>query len=114
MKKETANVEKINIMLAICEDEQQQVLEEFISQKRLQNSIIFKGKGTAKSDIADIFGFGLSDRVIMATVVKETGQEKILKELSTALGIEKDTYGLAMILDINSVSSTLLEMMGLY
>lgn len=113
MKKEAKSVEKINILLAICEDEQQAILEDFVSRKKLNNSIIFKAKGTAESEIADIFGFGLSDRVVLASVVKETGQEKLVKEMSTALGIEKDAYGLAMVLDINSVSSTLLEMMGI-
>lgn len=113
MKKQDKVIDKFSVMLAICEDEQKQVLEQFLANKKLNNTIIFKGKGTAESEIADIFGFGLSDRIISATLVPQTGQEKILRELSDALGIESDTYGLAMLLDVSSASSVVLDMMGI-
>ena len=113
MKKQDVNIEKFSVMLAICDNEQRDVLENFLKIKRLKNTMFFKGKGTAESEIADIFGFGLSDRIISATLVPESGQEKLLKELSDELGIEKDKYGLALLLDINSASSVVLDMMGI-
>lgn len=112
MKKQQ-NIEKFSVMLAICDDEQKDKLENFLARNNLVNGIIFKGKGTAESEIADIFGFGLSDRLVSATLVPQTGQEKLLKELTDELGIENDTYGLTMLLDINSASSVVLEMMGI-
>lgn len=113
MKKQELNIDKFGVMLAICDDEQREILEDFLAKNKLNNTIFFKGKGTAESEIADMFGFGLSDRVISATLVPETGQEKLVKQLSNALGIEKNTYGLAMLLDINSASSVVLQMMGI-
>ena len=71
------------------------------------------GKGTAESDIADMFGFGLSDKAILALLVPQSSQEKILKDLSDFLGIEKDSYGLAMLLETSSASSVVLDMMGI-
>lgn len=113
MKKQQINIDKFSVMLAICDDEQKEVLEGYLKQKKLKNTILFMGKGTAESEIADIFGFGLSDRVISATLVPQSSQEKLLKGLVNILGIEKDTYGLAMLLDVNSASSVVLEMLGL-
>ena len=113
MKKQDKKIDKFSIMLAICDDEQRDALESFLKIKHLKNTMFFKGKGTAESEIADIFGFGLSDRVISATLVPESGQEKLVKELSDDLGLEKDSYGLAMLLDINSASSVVLDMLGI-
>lgn len=111
--KKNKNIEKMSLMMSICDDEQKDVLENFIKKNQLHNTIYFKGKGTAESEIADIFGFGLSDKIISATLVPESGQEKIIKELTDELGIEKNTYGLTMLLDINSASSVVLDMMNI-
>lgn len=112
MKKQVIK-DKFSILLAICDDEKGKDFEAFLSKKKLKNGILFMGKGTSESDIADIFGFGLSDKAIVAILVPETGQEKILKEVSDFLGIEKDSYGLAMLLEVNSTSSTVLDLMGI-
>ena len=112
MKKQK-NIDRFSLMLAICDDEQKDILQNYLKINHLNNTMYFKGKGTAESEIADIFGFGLSDKIISATLVPESGQEKILKELTDELGIEKDKYGLTMLLDINSASSVVLDMMNI-
>ena len=112
MKKQSIS-EKFSVMLAICDNEQQDVLEEFLVKKKLKNGLIFMGKGTAESDVADIFGFGLSDKLITAVLVTESKQDKIIKELTDVLGIEKDNFGLTMLLETSSASSVVLDMMGI-
>lgn len=107
------NIEKFSVLLAICDEDMNEKLEDYLRAHKLNTGIIFMGKGTADTDIADIFGFGMSDRCICATLVPEGSQEKILKEITDFLGIEKDTYGLAMLLKVGSASSVLMDMLKL-
>ena len=105
--------DKFSVLLAICDNEQMSELEEFLTRKKLKNSLIFMGKGTAESEIADIFGFGLSDKIISATFVPQSSQEKIIAELTDVLGIERDHYGLTMLLETSSATSMVLDMIGI-
>ena len=107
------NIEKFSVLLAICDDDMRDEFEDYLRVHKLNTGILFMGKGTADTDIADIFGFGMSDRCICATLVPENSQEKILKEITDFLGIEKDKYGLAMLLKVSSASSVLMDMLKL-
>ena len=112
MKKETV-VDKFSVMLAICDSDQEEDLEGFLKKNNLTNGLIFIGKGTAESNIADIFGFGLSDKIISCVLVPEHSQEKLILELTDVLGIERDHYGLTMLLETSSASSVVMDMLGL-
>ena len=112
MKKQKVN-EKFSVLLAICDNEQLSDLENYLATKKLKNGLIFMGKGTAESNIADIFGFGLSDKIITALLVKESKQDKIIKDITKLLRIEEDKFGLTMLLETSSASSVVLDMMGI-
>ena len=112
MKKQVVS-DKFSVLIAICDDEQKEELEEYLAQKKLKNGLIFMGKGTAESQVADIFGFGLSDKIITALLVPMSSQEKILKQITDLLRIEVDRYGLTMLLEVSSASSAVLDMMGI-
>ena len=103
--------DKFSILIAICDDDKGEDLEAFMHKKKLSNGILFMGKGTAESEIADIFGFGLSNKAILATLVPMSRQEKIIKDVTDFLGIEKDTFGLTMLLEVSAASSTILDLM---
>ena len=105
--------EKFSVLVAICDNEQTEELDQYLTRKRLKNGLMFIGKGTAESDIADMFGFGLSDKVISAILVPESKQEKIAKDMADFLGIEKDKYGLVMLLDTSSASTVVMDMLNI-
>ena len=105
--------EKFSVLVAICDDEKTEDLDNYLTRKRLKNGLMFIGKGTAESDIADIFGFGLSDKAISAILVPESKQDKIAKDIADFLGIEKDSYGLVMLLDTSSASTVVMDMLGI-
>ena len=79
----------------------------------MKNGIIFSGKGTSESGIADLFGFGMDDRTVLAVLVPEDKKEKYLQDITKITRIEIDNYGLSMLLDISSASSPLLGLMGI-
>ena len=105
--------EKFSVLIAIYDDEKSEEMEQYLTKKRLKNGLMFIGKGTAESDIADIFGFGLSDKVISALLIPESRQDKIAKDISDFLGIETDNYGLVMLLETSSASTVVMDMLGL-
>lgn len=105
--------ETVSVIVSICDDEKTEELDQYLTKKRLKNGLMFIGKGTAESDIADIFGFGLSDKAISAILVPDSKKDKIAKDLADFLGIEKDSYGLVMILDASSASTVVMDMLGI-
>ena len=103
----------MSVLLVICDKDMSDEVEEYLNKKHLKNGIIFSGKGTSESNIADIFGFGIDDRSIIAVLVPEDKKEKYLEEVTKVTRIEIDNYGLAMLLDVSSASSPLLGLMGI-
>lgn len=101
----------MSIVLTICDKDMSDELETYLTEKHLKNGIIFSGKGTSESNIADIFGFGIEDRSIFAVMVPSDKKDKYLKDIVNVTRIEKDQYGLAMLIDPSSASSPLLELM---
>ncbi len=112
MKKLRAE-EEFSVLLAICDNEKTEELDKYLTRKRLKNGLMFMGKGTAESDIADMFGFGLSDKIIVTLLVPESRQEKVARDLTDFLGIEKDSYGLVMLLETSSASTVVLDRLGI-
>ncbi len=100
----------ISLLLAICDRGQGDLVESYLNNHHLDAGLIMMGKGTATTDIADIFGFGMSDRDVILCLVPKADETKILDDVTDILGIERDEYGLTMLLDLNSASSSILEL----
>jgi hypothetical protein len=111
MKKEKIS-SPVSLLLSINDDGMGVEVEKYLNEKNLNGGLIFQGKGTAESEIADIFGFGLSDRDIIAVFIPKNKSSEIIKDINEITGVEKDKYGLNMILEINSASSNLLDLLG--
>jgi hypothetical protein len=111
MKKEKIS-SPVSLLLSINDDGMGIEVEKYLNEKKLNGGLIFQGKGTAESEIADIFGFGLSDRDIIAVFIPKNKCSEIIKDINEITGVEKDKYGLNMILEINSASSNLLDLLG--
>lgn len=111
MKKEKTP-SPVSLLLSINDDGMGVEVEKYLNEKELNGGLIFQGKGTAESEIADIFGFGLSDKDIIAVFIPKEKSAKIIADINEITGVEKDRYGLNMLLEINSASSSLLELLG--
>ena len=105
--------DRISVLVAICDDDQVEILQEYLTRKKLKNGLIFMGKGTAESTVADVFGFGLSDKLITALLVPESIQDKLITEITNLLRIEEDRFGLTMLLKTSSASGEVLDMVGI-
>ena len=103
----------IRLILSIVDDGMGDEIEKYLDKNHLSTGLMFKGKGTAESEIADLFGFGMSDKIITALLVRQSKQDKIIKEITKLLGIEKENFGLTMLLEASSASSVVLDMLGI-
>ena len=110
MMKNVKIKQPISLLLAICDKGQGELVESYLNTNHLDAGLILMGKGTATTDIADIFGFGMDDRDIVACLVPKNEETQILNDVTDILGIERDEYGLTMLLDLNSASSSMLEL----
>lgn len=88
-------------------------IEVYLNDKHLNGGMVFRGKGTAESDIADIFGFGIDDKDVIATLVPTQKVHTVIRDLNKISGIEDDNYGLIFVVDLQSASSNLLEFLNI-
>lgn len=102
----------IELVLAICDKGLGEELEKYVESQGLKSGIIMGGQGTAESSVADIFGFGLDEKDILAVIVPKEKTEKIVGGINAITGIEDDKYGLTMVLPLSGADSTIIELSG--
>ena len=76
-------------------------------------SLITLGEGTAQSQTADIFGFGIVDRDIIWSFVNPLMSDKILNTFENVLELSKPRKGIAMTIPLQSASNLLLDFLGI-
>ena len=103
----------MKLLLSIVDDGTGEDIERYLNDKNLNGGLMFKGKGTAESDFADIFGFGLSDKDIIAVFIPNDKCAKVVEDINELTGVESHSYGLNLVLDIGSASSNLLDLIGI-
>ena len=101
----------ISLLISIVDRDDSHEVEEYLSRHNLHSGIVFMGKGTAESEIADIFGFGMSDKDIIACIIPNEKKDKIVADINNITRVDIDKYGLNMVLKISSAGSNLLELM---
>ena len=108
--KKTKIESPISLLISIVDRDLTEEVEKYLSDHKLNGGLVFMGKGTAESDIADIFGFGMSDKDIVACFIPVEKKDKIISDINEITGVEKDNYGLNMLIKVQSAGSNLLEL----
>ena len=72
----------LDIVIAICDDKKGEEVEEYLHSAHLDAGLLFMGKGTAESEIADLFGFGMNNRDIVAVMVPVEKTDKVVKRIN--------------------------------
>lgn len=85
-------------------------VEYYLNENSYNAGIIFMGKGTSESDMADIFGFGMSDKDIVACLLPTEKFDDIVRDLNDITRVDTDHYGLNFVIEPTSASSNMLEM----
>ena len=103
----------VEIVVSICDDKKGEEIEKYLNSVHLNAGLLFMGKGTAESDIADLFGFGMNNRDIVAVLVPKDKTKTVVEHINDITGIERDSYGLTFVMPLSSASSNLLELAGI-
>lgn len=103
----------LKLLIAIGDRGSAEEIELYLNKHKLNGGLVLMGKGTAESEIADIFGFGMSDKDIIVCLIPENKSQKIVSDINEITGVEKDKYGLNMVLNLQSASSNLLDFLNI-
>ena len=109
--KKTSIPSPVSMLLCFIDEDEAKEVEIYLNKHHLDTGIVFMGKGTAESDIADIFGFGMRDKSIVSVIIPNEIKDKVVKDIRQITAIETENYGLIMTLKLGSATSNLLEMM---
>lgn len=71
------------------------------------------GHGTSENEIADLFGFGVEEKDIIISIVKESMSKAILEVIYTDLDLNLEHTGLVFTVDPSSSTLDLLNMMDI-
>lgn len=99
----------IKLVVSFADRESTKDMEEYLNNHHLSGGVVFMGKGTAESEIADIFGFGMAERDVLACLIPTQKVDKVVRDLNDISRIELDNYGLLFVMDLQSAGSNLLE-----
>ncbi len=102
----------IKLLISITDRGEAKEVENYLSSRNLNTGIVFMGKGTAETSLGDIFGFGISDKDVLAVLIPVSKEKEIIHDINDITGIEKDKYGLTFVMPIQSAGSDLLEILG--
>ena len=99
----------ICLLMVYCDDDKGEKVEKYLDENNLKSGIVFMGEGTSESDIADMFGFGMIERDIIACIVPAEKSEQILDDVKDIIGIDKGRAGMAMLIPMSSATTTILD-----
>ena len=111
MKKKTISA-PFEVLICIVERGLSNKVNEILEVHDAMFHITTLGEGTAKSEAADIFGFGIVEREIIWALVDPLMSTKILNTLNEVLDLEKPRKGIAMTIPANAASNLMLDVLG--
>lgn len=106
MAKETP----IEMLFVIVSRNDVEKVQQILRTHNTDYDLVLMGKGTADSKLGDIFGFGIIDRDVVCTLLNKTKSAEILNLLDEELQLSAPHRGVAFTIDINAITSNVLDM----
>ena len=103
----------IEMLFVIVGHKNLEKVYEIFENNGIEYKTVMPGKGTAESKLGDLFGFGIIDRDVIATVVKTAQRSKILSELDEKLNLSEPHNGVAFSMSIDAVTSAVLQLLNI-
>ncbi len=101
------------LLVAIVERGKSEKVSEILKVHDCIFTLTTLGQGTARSEAADIFGFGIVDRDVVWALVNPLMSQRILDTLNNVLELNQPQRGIAMCIPINSASNLMLDTLGI-
>lgn len=99
----------VNLLIAIVGRNKGTDAIKVLNRYKIFTHFVCIGNGTAESEIADLFGFGIIERDVVISLAPVTNSTKILNSLDRKFHFKERHNGLALTIPINSVEKKILE-----
>lgn len=106
------NIQRTRVFFSIVERGNGETLEAWLAKKGIIFQFIFRGKGTASSEMMDILGLGSSDKDIVLSFGNENSIAGVAWELGGMLGSIVKGRGIMMLMAPDAISSLVAIMLS--
>ena len=101
------------VMIVIVDRGEGDNVIDVLENNNIHRVLKLQGRGTAESEIADIFGFGVIERDIIACFIDEERSKALVELIYTDLHLNVEHSGLVFTLQPSSASLDLLESLNI-
>jgi hypothetical protein len=85
------------------------VISQVFEQEHVRFHFLYKGKGTASSDILDLLGIGSTEKAVVMCLEQAVMVPVLLKEVSKKLGLHSPGAGIAFTIPLSGINSLILQ-----
>lgn len=94
----------IDLLFVVTNSDAVEKLNEILNRYKLNNNLAIFANGTVDSEIVDLFGFGILNRMLTTSIIQTSKSQELLKNISDELGFEtEEGKGIAFTVPINSI-----------
>lgn len=101
------------VMIVIVNRGEADNVIDVLENNNINQVLRLHGRGTAKSEMADIFGFGVVERDIIACFIDEERSKALVELIYTDLHLNVEHSGLVFTLQPSSATLDLLETLNI-
>lgn len=101
------------VMIVIVDRGEGENVIEVLENNHINQVLKLQGRGTAESEMADIFGFGVIERDIIACFIDEDRSKALVELIYTDLHLNVEHSGLVFTLQPSSATLDLLESLNI-
>ncbi|MFA6860140.1 MAG: hypothetical protein WCR30_01975 [Clostridia bacterium] len=105
------NGSPLELLITIVERHRGHEVCEILNTNQDVTHINCIGYGTADSEIADLFGFGISERDVVLSLVQSENSVEILKKLNEKFDFNKKNNGISFTIPVNSIEKKLYNLL---
>ena len=95
---------RIKILISIVNHDDEKRLKEILDDASVSLSYTFAGTGTARTAVLDYLGIGGTEKSVVLSLVPESDEENIMRELRTRMSLYLVGRGISFTIPLSAVS----------
>ena len=103
------NLPRLKMVFFIVDWNKAPVITKAFEEEKVRFHFIFKGKGTASSEVLDIIGIGARDKAVVMCLEQDILIPVLLKEARKKLGFYSPGAGIAFTIPLSGINTPLLK-----
>lgn len=103
---------RIEWLITIVDHEKGQQVAEIIHEYKVGFHLIFKGRGTANSEIMDYFGLDQPEKEIVASLIPQNMIHEVMHKIANSMKFHKPGSGIAFSIPLSGICVSSLKKIG--